>query len=90
MSAWISGNAVNNAFNDCLKPSLPCPIEGFSLAKYFSIADKSCLLNISSTNVLIISFWLGIEEDIYHLYVLIMNLLVITIGKVWLHQIRSD
>jgi hypothetical protein len=68
MFAWISGNALNRSISDCLNPVLPSPIEGFSLAKYFSMADKSCLLNISSTNDLIKSFWLD-REDIRHLYV---------------------
>src|ERR671914_2110904 len=65
--AWISGNAVNNSFSDFLNPSLPSPIEGFSLAKYFSLADILCSLNTSSTNDLMTFF--SLDKDIGHLYI---------------------
>src|SRR5918999_17322 len=73
--AWISGNAVNNSFSDFLNPSLPSPIEGFSLAKYFSLADILCSLNTSSTNDLMTFF--SLDNDIDHLVYIFHQFIVI-------------
>jgi hypothetical protein len=59
--AWISGNALNCTLRDCLNPSLP--IGGFSLVKYFSVADMLWLLKTSSTNDLTRDLF--VDKDIW-------------------------
>ena len=59
--------------------SLPSPIEGVSLAKYFSAADILCLLKTSSMNDLIMFF--SLDKDIGQLLYLNNLLDIIVKGQ---------